>query len=116
MKRYDNLFRLPESIFGAFQENTGWSSNISVSKQLYIVEPGLYYDATFNASLVFQLEGGPTVEIPSYELVQHPRGLDPDGNIVVQSNVTMANVFYQNAPFETATLGKIFLSQACFTL
>jgi hypothetical protein len=85
-----------------------------ISNQLYIVEPGLVYNTSFNGTLRFQLKNGPTIEIPSEELAQPVRGIDPTGKRVLQNNVTVVNIFNESAPEGTAVLGKTFLSQACF--
>jgi hypothetical protein len=79
---------------------------------LYIVEPGLNYNITFNGSLIFTLAGGLEVEIPSYEMAGPLKGIDPTGQKVVQTNVTTVNIFDEGAPEGTASLGKVFLSQA----
>jgi len=82
-----------------------------VSPDLYVVEPGLYYNSTFNGSLIFTLDGGLEVEIPSYELAWPLRGIDRNGQRIPQNNVTVVNIFNANAPQGTASLGKVFLSQ-----
>jgi hypothetical protein len=110
--RYDNLFRFPTNVLQAFQSSTQWINDTSlVSPQLYIVEPGLNYNTTFNGSLIFTLEGGLEVEIPNYEMAGPLRGIDPNGQRVLQNNVTTVNIFSQDAPEGTASLGKVFLSQ-----
>lgn len=111
----DNLFRFPEDTFGHFQDLTGWDNGTSISDDLYVIEPGLYYDLPFNGSLKFSLVGGLKVEVPNSELSWPVRGLDPMGKKVVQNNITVVNVFNTKAPEGTATLGKVFLSQACIT-
>jgi hypothetical protein len=78
---------------------------------LYIVEPGLNYNSTFNGSLIFTLDNGLEVEIPSYEMAGPLRGINPNGQRVLQNNVTTVNIFFENAPENTASLGKVFLSQ-----
>jgi hypothetical protein len=77
------------------------------------VEPGLYYSSPFNGTLRFAIKDGPVIEIPLDELAQPLRGLDPTGKMTLQNNVTVVNVFNQEAPEGTAVLGKVFLSQAC---
>jgi len=111
---YDNLFRLPAQQLQAFRRETHWINDSSaVSDQIYIVEPGLYYNTGFEGSLIFTLQDGFVVEVPQYELAVPVRGLDPNGQRVLQSNVTVVNIFNNSAPEGTATLGKVFLSQAC---
>ena len=80
-----------------------------------MVEPGLYYNSEFNGTLKFSLQGGLEVEIPSEELAWPVRGLDINGKKVFQDNITVVNIFNETAPENTATLGKVFLSQVCFT-
>lgn len=106
------MFRLPGSVIEIFQASTGWKNNTSlVSPELYIVEPGLNDNNSFNGSLIFTLNGGLKVQIPSYEMAGPLRGIDPTGHRILQSNVTTVNIFDQGAPLNTATLGKVFLSQ-----
>jgi hypothetical protein len=71
----------------------------------------LYYNTSFNGSLIFTLQDGFVVEVPQYELAVPVRGLDPKGQRVLQSNITVVNIFNNSAPEGTATLGKVFLSQ-----
>jgi len=107
------LFRFPSNVVQQFQTSIGLSNDSSlVSPQLYIVEPGIYYNTSFDASLVFTLAGGLEVVIPSHELLGPLRGIDQNGMRVLQSNVTMVNIFSGSVPLDTATLGKVFLSQA----
>lgn len=75
------------------------------------MEPGLYYNTSFNGSLIFTLADGLEVEIPAYEMAGPLRGIDSSGQRVLQNNVTSVNIFNQNAPENTASLGKVFLSQ-----
>jgi hypothetical protein len=108
---------LPGNVITQFQTSIQTSFGLNndtslVSPQLYVVEPGIYYNTSFDASLVFTLAGGLEVVIPSYELVGPLRGIDPNGTRVLQSDVTMVNIFNSNAPLGTASLGKVFLSQA----
>jgi len=106
------LFRFPSNVLSAFQTSTEWVNDTSlVSPQLYIVEPGLYYNTSFNGSLIFTLEGDLEVEIPSYEMTGPLRGIDPSGQRILQNNITAVNIFNENAPEDTASLGKVFLSQ-----
>jgi hypothetical protein len=94
------------------QRSTGWINGTSlVSPELYIVEPGLYYNTSFNGSLIFTLADGLEVEIPAYEMAGPLRGIDSNGQRVLQNNVTSVNIFNENAPENTASLGKVFLSQ-----
>ena len=107
------MFRFPSNVVEQFQTSIGLSNDSSlVSPQLYIVEPGIYYNTSFDASLVFTLAGGLEVVIPSHELLGPLRGIDQNGMRVLQSNVTMVNIFSGSVPLDTATLGKVFLSQA----
>ena len=107
------MFRFPSNVVQQFQTSIGLSNDSSlVSPQLYIVEPGIYYNTSFDASLVFTLAGGLEVVIPSHELLGPLRGIDQNGMRVLQSNVTMVNIFSGSVPLDTATLGKVFLSQA----
>jgi hypothetical protein len=107
------LFRFPSNVIGLFNTSIGLKNDTSlVSPELYIVEPGIYYNTSFNGSLVFTLAGGFEVEIPSYELAGPLRGIDQTGKRVLQSDVTMVNIFESSAPLNTATLGKVFLSMA----
>jgi hypothetical protein len=56
------------------------------------------------------------VEIPNEELVKPLRGLDPDGKINLQPDITEVNIFHEEVPpGAIATLGKTFLSQVCQT-
>jgi hypothetical protein len=77
------------------------------------VEPGLYYPQTkgFNGSLIITLSNGFEVEIPNNELSNPLRGINTNGARVLQPNITEVNIFSQNAPLNTAVLGKVFLSQ-----
>jgi hypothetical protein len=107
------LFRFPSNVIQQFQASIGLKNDTSlVPPELYIVEPGIYYNTSFNGSLVVTLAGGLEVEIPSYELAGPLRGIDQTGKRVLQSDVTMVNIFYQSEPLGTASLGKVFLSQA----
>jgi hypothetical protein len=116
-KSYDNLFRLPEDVLQRFQQITGWTNEPSlISEELYIVEPGLNYNSSFNGTLIFTLNNGFTIEIPNEELAWPLRRIDTTGQRVLQSNVTVVNIFNQEAPEYTAVLGKVFLSQACLII
>jgi hypothetical protein len=110
----DDMFRFPEDVLNGFQQYTNWHNDVSVSNSLYIVERGLFYNSGFNGTLKFSLKNGPVIEIPNEELAQPLRGIDPTGQRVLQSDVTVVNIFDQVAPEGTAVLGKAFLSQACF--
>ncbi|KIN02425.1 hypothetical protein OIDMADRAFT_122224 [Oidiodendron maius Zn] len=113
---YDNLFRFPQTILQAFQTVTGWSSNTTPDPNLYIAEPGLNYPQMtgFNGSLIFTLNDGYEVEIPNDELSNPLRGIDTNGARVLQPNITEVGIFYQEAPLNTAVLGKVFLSQVSY--
>jgi hypothetical protein len=91
---------------------TGWSPiPDNNTNNLFIPEPGLIYPSStgFNGSLRFTLDDGFTVEIPNSEL-QHPlRGLDKNGDYVLQPNVTEVNVYSE--ALNAWVLGKVFLSQ-----
>lgn len=107
----DTLLRLPQSNLGFFQLVTGWNNGTTISSDLFVVEPGLYYPAPFEGNLTFTLLGGFTVTIPNSELSGPVHGLDPNGKKSLNENITMVNIFYKGAEQETATLGKVFLSQ-----
>jgi hypothetical protein len=62
------------------------------------------------------VQNGPVIDIPNEKLSQPARGIDPTGKRILQNNVTVVNIFNQEAPEGRAVLGKVFLSQACFTL
>jgi hypothetical protein len=112
IRRYDNLFRLPPNELEGFQRATNWINDTTmVPPDLYVVEPGLNYNNPFNGSLIFTLQDGLEVEIPAYELAGPLRGIDSNGQRVLNSNVTTVNIFDLKAPQNTATLGKVFLSQ-----
>jgi hypothetical protein len=106
------LFRFPSIAFGIFQEATNWNNNTSVPDDLLVVEPGLYYNSSFDGSLIFTLSDGLEIEIPNEELSGPVRGIDQSGNRVLQNNITVVNIF-ENIVDDTASLGKVFLSQAC---
>jgi hypothetical protein len=109
---YDNLFRFPSSLFESFSDLTGWKNDSSlVPPDLHIVEPGLNYPTDFNGSLLFTLQGGLEVEIPSYEMAGPLRGIDRNGRRVLHEDITTVNIFNEYVPENTATLGKVFLSQ-----
>jgi hypothetical protein len=80
------------------------------------VEPGLYYPQTkgFNGSLIITLSNGFEVEIPNHELSNPLRGIDANGARVLQPNITEVNIFSEDAPLNTATLGKVYLSQVSY--
>lgn len=106
------MFRFPSNVLETFLSSTKWINDSSlVSSELYVVEPGLYYNTSFNGSLIFTLPDGLEVEIPSYEMAGPLRGINPNGERVLQNNITAVNIFNQNAPEDTASLGKVFLSQ-----
>jgi hypothetical protein len=109
---------LPQTTLQSFQEVTGWSSDFTVGPNLVIDEPGLYYPQTkgFNGSLIITLSTGLKVEIPNEEMTNPLRTIDVDGARVLQSNITEVNIFDQEAPLNTATLGKTFLSQVSYYL
>jgi hypothetical protein len=113
--RYDNLFRLPPNQLEGFQRATNWINDTSmVPPDLYVVEPGLNYNTPFNGSLVFTLQDGLEVEIPAYEMAGPLRGIDSNGQRVLNNTITTVNIFNEKAPQDTATLGKVFLSQESF--
>jgi hypothetical protein len=118
MQRYDDLFRVPQTLLQSFQEATGWSADTAadVDSDLYIVEPGLYYPQMkgFNGSLIFTLNNGFVVEISNEELANPLRGIDPNGARRLQPNITEVNIFSQGDPLNTAVLGKVFLSQVSY--
>src|SRR5882724_9776276 len=112
LNRYDNLFRLPSNELDVFTRATNWVNDTSmVPSNLYIVEPGLNYNTPFNGSLIFTLLDGLEVEIPSYEMAGPLRGIDTNGQRVLSNNITTVNIFDHKAPQDTASLGKVFLSQ-----
>jgi hypothetical protein len=55
-------------------------------------------------------------EIPYEELSNPLRGIDTNGEIVFDTNITEANIFDEVAPLDTVVLGKAFLSQVSDTL
>jgi len=91
---------------------TGWSPSTSYnSSGLFLPEPGLIYPSTvgFNGSLKFTFYDGFTVTVPNSEL-QHPlRGLDKQGNVALQPNITEVNIYKDS--LAAWVLGKVFLSQ-----
>jgi hypothetical protein len=110
----DDMFRLPSNVLTSFQTSTDWRDDISVPSSLFLLERGLLYNTSFNGTLKFSLKDGPVIEIPTEELAQPLRGLDPNGMKVLDSNITSVNIFYEEAPEGTAVLSKAFLSQARF--
>jgi hypothetical protein len=112
-RRYDELLRLPQTLLQAFQESTGWSPNTKADPNLLVVEPGLYYELanSFNGSLVITLSDGDVVVIPNEELSNPLRGIDANGKRSLNTNISMVNIFHQEAPLNTAVLSKVFLSQ-----
>jgi hypothetical protein len=120
--RYDNLFRLPstridlvKSFFKGITEYSGDPMQPDVYKNALLnLEPGLVYPAAagfFNASMRITLDGGLTVDIPTHELQRYLRGLDPDGNTVLNTGYTELQVYGEPAPQDASVLGKAFLSQ-----
>jgi hypothetical protein len=104
-------------VLDQFQLVIDWHSNPSlVLDQVYMVEPGLYHNSSFNGTLIFSLKNGPVVEIPTRELAGLVRGIDPSGKRVLQPNIAVINISNESALEGTAVLGKVFLSQVCFTL
>jgi len=65
----------------------------------------------FNASLMISIENGPTVLVPSHELVRPLRGLDLNGVPVVNNSFNEVQIFHQPAPEDGPVLGKALLSQ-----
>src|SRR4051794_33794236 len=104
LKRLDNLFRLPGDVLRSFQKLTNWRDDSLVSNQLLVIEPGLYYNSSFNGTLRFTIKGGLDVEIPTYELAHPVRGLDEKGKKVLQNNVTVVNILNQESLEGTAML------------
>ena len=109
------MFRFPTITFGKFQEATKWSNDTSVPGDLLVVEPGLYYNSSFDGSLIFTLSDGLEIEIPTEGLAGPVRGIDKSGNRVLQNNITVVNIL-ENIVDDTASLGKVFLPKACSTL
>ena len=109
------MFRFPTNTFSKFQEATNWSNHTSVPDDLLVVEPGLYYNLSFNGSLIFTLSDGLEIDIPNEELAGPVRGINQSGNRVLQNNITVVNIL-ENVVDDTASLGKVFLSQVCSTL
>jgi hypothetical protein len=106
------------SIKNSFAQTTKTNSSVFVDTSTYSplinLEPGLVYPSSiggFNASLVFTLDGGLTVEIPQYELERPLRLLDKDGSRVLQPMYNEIQVFKDAAPEDGPVLGKVFLSQ-----
>jgi hypothetical protein len=73
-----------------------------------MVEHGLLYNSNFNGTLIFSLKDGPVIEIPNEGLSQPLRGIDVTGRRILQSNVTVVNIFDQDAPEGTCVLSKPF--------
>lgn len=95
-----------------FKDKTGWSNDITYDlNQIYVTEPGLVYPSQtgFNGSLRFILSGGLTVTIPNFELVHPLRGLNPNGEKVIQDNITEVSVYGES--IGAWVLPKAFLSQ-----
>jgi hypothetical protein len=112
--RYDNLFRLPLTLLENFQQITGWSPDTKADPNLLIVEPGLLYPQSigFNGSLIIKLQGyDGEVEIPNYELSHPLRGIATNGTRILDTDLTELNIFHEAPLFDTAVLGKVFLSQ-----
>lgn len=116
MRKFSHQF--PLSTLQIFQRETGYNSNTKSDPNILHSEPGLYYPHTnhFNGSLIFKLNDGLEVEIPNEELSNPLRGLDSNGEIALQPNITEVNIFRQEVTTgAAATLGRIFLSQVCQT-
>jgi hypothetical protein len=72
----------------------------------------------FNGSLIITIDGGKlgplNLTIPNQEMSNPLRGINTNGERVVQPNVTEASVFFENAPLDTMVIGKVGLSQVSF--
>ncbi|KAK3939396.1 hypothetical protein QBC46DRAFT_438060 [Diplogelasinospora grovesii] len=125
---YDNLFRMPQSVLKQFQQYfaqytkyTGAPVDPSKyqSSSLFNLEPGIVYPASagdFNFTLRFTINDDLTVEIPLYELWRPLRGLDANGNLVLDTGYNELQIYGSPAPEDAPVLGKAFLSQVISTL
>jgi hypothetical protein len=65
--------------------------------------------AGFNGSLKFTFDDGFTVSVPNHELQRPLRGLDKQGNVALQPNITEVTIYKDS--LAAWVLGKVFLSQ-----
>jgi len=102
------LKRLKEILKVSFVEPSEYSS------RLFNLEPGLVYrkDPTpFNTTLKFTINYNQTVIVPFFEMERSLRGLDPDGEVIVDEDYNELQIFGSPAQGDAAVLGKVFLSQ-----
>jgi hypothetical protein len=100
--------------FAAVTQYKDGPVNSSQYSQLYDLEPGLVYPSsagTFSASLQFTLDNGLTVHIPPYELIRPLRGLDANGQQILDTGYNEVQIYGQPAPEDGPVMGKAFLSQ-----
>ncbi|KAL2136888.1 hypothetical protein VTI74DRAFT_614 [Chaetomium olivicolor] len=120
---YDNLFRLPNNtilqVTEFFKARTGYSGTpvptSDYQDKLANLEPGLVYPrsaaSAFNGSMRLTLKDGFTVDIPVHEMQRPLRGLDSNGQVVVDNDYTEIQIYGKEAPGLAPVLGKTFLSQ-----
>lgn len=90
------------------------SDTLREKSDFLVLEPGLAYQsslADFNLTLSITLDTGMTVEIPDNEMKRALRGIEADGSVGVDRNLTEILVFSKANVDNTFSLGRSFLSQ-----
>jgi hypothetical protein len=108
------LSRIKDTFIQATKTNTSVFVDPSAYSPLFNLEPGLVYPSSiggFNASFLFTLDSGLTIEIPQHELERPLRVLDTDGSRVLEPAYNELQIFGTAAPEDGPVVGKGFLSQ-----
>jgi len=120
-RRYDNLFRLPnatlQDIIGQIRKFIPASQGplpASNYSHLYNLEPGLVYPSSagdLDPTLRISLLNGPTITIPTHEIIRPLRGLDQSGAMVLDTGYNEVQIYGNPAPEDGPVMGKALLSQ-----
>ncbi|KAK3313168.1 hypothetical protein B0H66DRAFT_485509, partial [Apodospora peruviana] len=122
---YDNLFRMPEgylTLFKSFFRDFTLHPDEPVGPEEYQnmllnLEPGIVYPTSagdFNATLRITINGTNgqlTVDVPPHEFQRPLRGLDKDGNVVLDTAYNELQMYGLPPSANGPVIGKALLSQ-----
>lgn len=108
----DDIRHFVESVSGYSGQTVGPTA---YRDKLLNLEPGVVYPASsgssFNGTMRLTIENDLTVDIPFYELDMPLRGLDGQGNPVLDPDYRELQIYGSAASGDAPVLGKAFLSQ-----
>lgn len=111
---YDNHFRLGSSKVNDIVKAAGINLvNRTDYPDIYNMEEGLVFSSALQLTMSIEItiENKFTVTIPTHEIVNPLRGLNPEGQFALDPKFTEIGIFRSNPLEDSAVLGKAFLSQ-----